>query len=177
MKKFVFRPGTSRRMRTRLNPLGIGALLVLGFLPLPPPAWPADGGPVWRIFDLINDLRAREGLELLRWDEQLDTVAQVHAEDMAANDFFDHKNPDGTDIDARMAAAGYTYKVVAENIAAGTADPEKAVRSWLESEPHKNTLLLPPARDAGIGYAYLADDPGGVRYKHYWVLVVALRKK
>lgn len=97
----------------------------------------AEDGPGGRLLKLINEVRTYEGLETLRSDSQLAAAAQSHSEDMAAEDFFDHTGPNGIDIDARLARAGYAYKVVAENIAAGSAAPERTMQDWMKSDPHR----------------------------------------
>ena len=150
--------------------------LARAILPLPVAfrgANAAEDGSGERLLRLINQLRVGEGLVPLRPDSKLAAAAQSHAEDMAAADFFDHTGPSGTDIDARLARAGYAYRVVAENIAAGSPAPERTVQDWMRSGPHRKNILLPEARDAGVGYVHHSPDGGDVQYRHYWTLVVA----
>ena len=132
---------------------------------------------VGQVLTLINRLRVDNGLEPLRQDVRLSEAAQGHVEEMAGQDFFDHIGPNGADIDARLARVGYAYKVVAENIAAGSSVPEKTVQGWMDSERHRANILLPQARDAGVGYAHVPEDGGKIRYSHYWTLVVAKRRE
>ena len=106
----------------------------------------AEDGPGGRLLRLINALRVDEGRAPLRLDSQLVEAAQRHSEDMATGDFFDHTSSNGVDIDARLTRAGYTYKVVAENIAAGSAVPEKTLQDWMRSGPPTAIIFCCPRR-------------------------------
>src|SRR5690349_12851015 len=68
----------------------------------------------------VNQVRAGNGLGLLRWDSRLATAAQGHAADMAANNYFSHNSLDGSDFVARIEPTGYiptdTEWTVAENL-------------------------------------------------------------
>ena len=117
----------------------------------------------------VNAVRVAHGLRGLAPQRVLARVARAHSAAMAKGGFFDHRAPDGTDAPARVAAAGYAFALVGENIAAGMADPKSAVTSWMASPGHRSNLLDPRAVEAGAGYA---PAPAG-RYRHYWTILVA----
>jgi uncharacterized protein YkwD len=94
---------------------------------------------------------------------------------MAKRDFFRHRGSDGSETPERLARTGYSYRIAAENIAGGEASPEKTVDRWMSSEGHRHNILIPEIRDAGVGYVYLRDDRGAVRYRHYWTLTLGAR--
>jgi uncharacterized protein YkwD len=92
---------------------------------------------------------------------------------MADGGFLDHRAPDGTGLGERVAASGYRYRFLAENIAAGQAEPASVVEGWLKSEGHRRNLLEAEAVEAGAGYAFRPRERGPAEYRHYWVLVLA----
>jgi uncharacterized protein YkwD len=95
-------------------------------------------------------------------------AAQRHTEDMARNNRLDHQGSDGSKLADRAKRAGYAYARVAENLAAGYATAAQAVKSWLDSPPHRRNLLDPEIRDAGIGYVFRDTEAGAKAYRHYW---------
>jgi uncharacterized protein YkwD len=97
-------------------------------------------------------------------------AAAGHAAAMAKDGFFDHRGPDGAGLSDRLVAEGYGFRLAAENLSAGIADPAAVVRGWMASAGHRRNLLEPAASEAGIAQA--AAPPGG-RFSIYWALVVA----
>jgi uncharacterized protein YkwD len=81
---------------------------------------------------------------------------------MAARNFFDHNNPDGKSPFDRMTAAGYRYRMAAENIAAGYATPQAVVDGWMNSPGHRANILNCGLTQIGVGYAT------GGSYRTYW---------
>ena len=112
----------------------------------------------WRRFPAAPPL-ARSGL--------LDRAALAHAEDMAARGRMKHAGGDGRTAPERVTRAGFDWREVAENIAAGQRTPEEAVASWLESAPHCANLMSPAYTQTGVGYA-----PAGAGGP-YWAQVFA----
>lgn len=115
-----------------------------------------------RVLELTNEERAKQGLSALVWNDELAAIAQAHCDDMVERNFFDHNNPDGDSPFDRMKAAGISYKVAAENIAAGQASPEDAIDSWMNSEGHRKNILNPDLKELGVGMAR------GGQYGIYW---------
>jgi len=131
----------------------------------------------WRdeIIEHVNRFRAQHGLSALVANDTLDTIAQAHSDDMAARDFFDHQSPDGVSVGDRAATAGYTYRTIAENLAAGMRRPSRVVDGWVDSPPHREAMLNPKVEEAGVGYAFDPFDDGDVRSVHYWTLNLGQR--
>ena len=121
----------------------------------------------------VNQVRARNDVPPLRVDRRLARAAQAHARDMADNDFFAHEGSDRSDSGVRARRAGYDWRAVGENIAAGLASPEATVTDWMASPGHRRNMLDPVFRDAGIGHVFRAGDDDKVRYRHYWTLLLA----
>ena len=91
---------------------------------------------------------------------------------MVARDYFSHDGPGGAGFQQRISRAGYHWRVAAENLAGGLSSPEATVDSWMTSTGHRQNLLNPLFRHAGIGYALADPDGGTVRYRHYWALTL-----
>lgn len=154
------------------------ALLLAGCARVDPPA---PSGPAPRadspascydartvaVVRLTNEERAQRGLPALEPDPRLQRAAKRHAEDMARGDFMAHQGSDGSTPAVRVQAAGYPWTDVAENVAAGYADPASVHRGWMASPAHRENVLLPSVRHMGVGYAYRADTP----LHTYWVTV------
>ena len=116
------------------------------------------------VLTLVNEERSAQNLNPLSWDDQLHEAARGHAEDMAANNYFNHTSLDGRTFADRIEAAGYDWNAAAENIAAGYSTPQAAVNGWLNSSGHRQNLLSSTYCDLGVGYAYNAAST----YDHYW---------
>lgn len=75
------------------------------------------------ILAAVNTARSEAGRPPLTADPGLDAIAQAHAEDMLARDYYDHTSPEGKRPSDRLTAAGWRYRQVAENIAHGLFTP------------------------------------------------------
>lgn len=131
----------------------------------------------WRreILRRVNAFRSGHGLGPLRIDRRLSVAAQHHADDMASRDYFDHISPDGGTHGERASRAGYRWRMVLENLAAGQPTPAEAVEGWKDSPGHRRAMLNPEIREMGIGYAYLPQDRGQVKAVHYWAMSMGHR--
>ena len=69
----------------------------------------------------------------LRWSDTLAEAAHLHAEDMARNNYFSHEGRDGLRPSQRVARAGYRYRAMGENIAAGQTTSAEAVAGWIRA--------------------------------------------
>ncbi|MBI4724911.1 MAG: CAP domain-containing protein [Rhodomicrobium sp.] len=118
---------------------------------------------------LINDYRSKKGLRSLSLDARASAAAQVLAKDMAKHDRMSHTGPNGQDIGQRLAAAGYSYRLAAENVGVGQISLAEMIDGWKKSPPHSRNMLLPDAKNIGIAYEYKPDT----KYKTFWTLVVA----
>lgn len=71
-----------------------------------------------RAFELVNAERRARGEMPLVWDAELMRMARQHSENMARQNFFNHKGPDGRGLRERSHASGISgYKALAENLA------------------------------------------------------------
>lgn len=128
----------------------------------------------------LNALRARgaacggismPAVPAVSWHPGLTRAARAHAQDMVRLRYFDHRDREGRNVDARVTATGYEWSYVAENIAAGQGDLAATFRHWLDSPGHCRNLLSPNARDVGLACLSGAE----ARMPTRWVLVLAAR--
>ena len=105
-----------------------------------------------QIFDLANSTRVRFGLKVLEWNDLVAGTARKHSIDMAANNYFAHKNSDGEMASDRGENDGITYLRYAENIAAGQPNGIYAHEAWMNSLGHRENLLGDVDR-LGVGVA------------------------
>ena len=114
-----------------------------------------------RVFTLVNETRAKQGLSLLAWDEKAALMANSHANNMAAARFFNHLDPQGRDAVTRARAAGLSgWRALSENIAynKGYDQPaDFAVERWLISAGHRASIMTATFTHTAVGVAVSAD--------------------
>jgi len=138
------------------------------------------------IHKYVNEERRDEGLEPLKYDPRLVSIATNHSEDMVEKGYYSHTAPDGTTIEDRFSEAGYecrisvpggVIKTGSENIAQtyyqkgvekSDGDTElygnesevarAIVDSWMESEGHRENIMQPYWRHQGIGIELTANN-------------------
>lgn len=113
---------------------------------------PAGRGVLDEVVDRTNRARAEHGLGPLSWADRLAAAAQAHNDDMVRRAFFAHESPDGRSVADRVRSAGYDYRVVAENIAAGQRTAAEVVQGWMHSPGHRANILHADVREIGVGF-------------------------
>jgi len=122
---------------------------------------------IQQVVGLVNQVRSRAGLTPLTVNPQLTQAAMGHAQDMAQNDFLSHTGSNGSTMQSRVEATGYSWAALGENVAAGQPDPQSVMRSWMGSEGHRANILNPDFTEIGVGY----QTNGNSTYTHYWAQV------
>lgn len=129
-----------------------------------------------RVLALTNEARSkgrRCGNEVfapappVRLNEALGRAAAIHARDMARHNFLQHRGRDGSSAADRVTRAGYDWRSVGENIAAGQPSPQEVVAGWLRSPGHCANLMEPRFTDMGVAYAVDQKSEAGI----YWAQV------
>ncbi len=119
-----------------------------------------------RVIELTNIERVKAGVAPLKREESLTKSAGWLAEDMATNNYFDHKDRQGRHIEPRLPDFGYTgYAMIGENIAGGQQTPEQVVAEWMRSPGHRANLLNPDFRELGVAYVHAPNS----ELQDYWV--------
>jgi uncharacterized protein YkwD len=109
---------------------------------------------------LMNQLRVARGMHPLRLNRALARIASGQASDMVRGHYFADQSLSGLSPLSRIMASGYVAHPVAgrlltaQNIGFGTgpnATPAGIVHAWMLSPPHREIMLTPAYRDAGVG--------------------------
>ncbi len=101
----------------------------------------------------------------LRLDADLQQAALAHARDMARHSYFSHTGRDGSGAAQRATRAGYRWRMVGENIAAGQMQAEAAMQSWLKSPGHCANIMRPEFDEMGVAFSVNNQSSLGI----YWV--------
>jgi uncharacterized protein YkwD len=103
-----------------------------------------------KMLDMVNEERAKLGLNALKADPELAQVARSHSRDMFARGYFSHITPDGKTLADRVKYARVSYLTVGENLALG---PTLAIchQGLMNSPGHKANILRPSFGRLGIG--------------------------
>ena len=150
------------------------------YLPLvvrPEPYPPVNRQWELEFIRLLNEERARHGLHPLREHPLLTLAARRHAYDVGINqmsrgpEYCSHTGTDGTWPWHRMEWAGYPGRYDGEAIHCGTHDVASAVRSLLESPPHRAFLLSPIPVEVGVGVHPIISDVEWRRGSHSTVML------
>jgi len=129
-----------------------------------------------RILALVNTARAQPrrcgdqafpAVPPLTPQSLLTELAAGHAADMARHNYFSHTARDGSTVDVRANRAGYRWRSIGENIAAGQMTPELAVQGWLNSPGHCASIMARHFEEMGAAFVVNPQSKSGV----YWVQV------
>lgn len=159
--------------------LSTGLLLTIAFISSFSYMQPKEESAVFRqeFLRLINATRTRgcncgnkfyPAAPALIWNQNLETAALGHAEDMLKRDYFSHTSKDGRTMSSRIVAAGYYFKgyksfTVGENIAFGQTTIREVMAGWFKSEGHCQNLMNPSFKEVGVAETgkYWVQDFGG----------------
>jgi uncharacterized protein YkwD len=107
---------------------------------------------------LHNQIRARNGLPLLKGNAKLRRAAERHSAEMVQKRYFEHTSPTGATMVDRILAAGYARAdrgwLLGENLEWGTGSmstPRGAIDAWMNSAGHRANILKRGYRHMGIG--------------------------
>ena len=144
--------------------------------PFSPPGATHAAGVQARVLALVNQARARPrrcgnesfaAARPVRFNAALQGAALAHATDMARHSYFSHTGRDGSQAPERASRAGYPWRAIGENIAAGQMNAEVAVQGWVSSPGHCANLMSPVYTEMGAAFAVNDQSNAGI----YWVQV------
>ena len=93
------------------------------------------------VASLVNQERAKAGLQPLTMAKDLSRVAEEKAVDMYSRNYFSHTSPTyGSPFDM-MKQFGIQYQSAGENIAQGQRTPQEVMNSWMNSSGHRANIL------------------------------------
>ncbi len=103
--------------------------------------------------DMINQERIAAGVSPVKVDLRLGAVGRAKANDMKANNYFDHTSPTYGSPWAMMQQVGLTVGWAGENIA-GNSSVSGAMAALMQSPGHRANILDPRFTHVGVGIAY-----------------------
>jgi len=104
---------------------------------------------------LINEVRRIAGRRELRTLRVLRRIAAQHSRDMVERHYFDHTEPGGGTLAARMHSIGWQGSA-GENIGYGSAwyaTPRSMMWMWMHSSGHRQNILDRSWRFVGVAIA------------------------
>lgn len=104
------------------------------------------------------------------WNAALAEAARAHSAEMATLRYFSHQGKDGHTAAERALSAGYHWRLVGENIAAGQETADAAVAGWLSSPGHCANIMNARFTEMGAAYGVGA---GGANARIDWTQVFA----
>lgn len=107
------------------------------------------------IINLLNSIRAQNGLTQLSMSQSLTDIARMRSSDMIYNFYFSHYTPDNRNIFNILRENEVSYVNAGENI--GQTSPafygsaEAFVNAWMASPTHRDNIIRPMYRYIGVG--------------------------
>lgn len=141
--------------------------------PLMPPAPNELQAVSRRVLELVNEARASarrcgwkrfQAAAPVDLSDLLHQAALAHARDMAEHSSLSHAGRDGSTAGERATRAGYRWRLIGENIAAGQSTPEQVVADWVQSPRHCANLMSADFSDMGVAFAVEPQSASGI----YW---------
>ncbi len=105
-----------------------------------------------KIFQRVNQARADQGLEPLRWNHKLSQAAGAHLVRMIEKRNLSHRFPGEAELAGRIAATGLRFNASAENVAYAT-DWEDLHPGLMRSPGHRANILSAKYDEVGIAVA------------------------
>lgn len=103
-----------------------------------------------KMLELTNGSRIEAGLRELNLNDKLTKAAQAKAEDMFANQYFEHISPSGITPWHWFDLAGYDYIYAAENLAIDFTTAEGVHSALMKSTGHRENILGANYEEVGI---------------------------
>ena len=138
----------------------------------------ADGKPLPRVYrisderevsfrflDAMNTLRSAKGLPQVQFDANLNAAAATHAPDMSVQNRPWHFGSDGSSPLVRAQRAGFTGRLLGENISETYETELETLSSWM-AQPDTRVVIMDPLATR-LGFAWF-QEPGG---KLWWTMV------
>lgn len=102
------------------------------------------------LLPLINAQRTSAGISPLSINSQLQSSAYLKVQDMCNNNYWGHVSPSGKSMGSFVAAAGYSYSMIGENLANGYLTDSAVFSAWMASAGHRANMLNSGYKHLGI---------------------------
>jgi len=103
-----------------------------------------------RLVSLINQARQNNNLPAVSLNSVLNETAGLKANDMLANDYFEHTSPSGITPWFWFKKTGYNYAYAGENLAIDFAETNDVFSAWMASPAHRANILNPNFNEIGL---------------------------
>ena len=115
------------------------------------------------VLSIVNNIRAKEGLNELKWGVTCEDAANTRADEIVEN--YSHTRPDGREWSTACPLVDRN-SISGENLAAGNAavSPASTVMTWMKSPTHRENILSPNFTNLSVGFTFEPDT----NYKTYW---------
>lgn len=166
----------------RLTSVFLVLSLVLGACaPSSGPAIGSDGKPLpqlyrigrgdtgkiqFRMLDAVNALRSANGQAAVELDANLNAAAATHSRDMSNQNRPWHFGSDGSSPIERVQRAGYSGKLIGENISETFETELETLAAWMEQPGTRRVILSPEASQ--MGFSWYQENNG----KIWWTMVM-----
>ncbi|MFH0968957.1 MAG: CAP domain-containing protein [Patescibacteria group bacterium] len=104
------------------------------------------------MFNKINSDRVANGDKALEWNSKLCESAELKAQDMDNNNYFEHISPAGVTPWYWIKKEGYNYTFVGENLALNYFTSQNAHTALMNSPGHRANILNDNFTEIGINY-------------------------
>lgn len=111
---------------------------------------------------LVNKIRVENNLNELTWNDKLAKAAELKADDMVQNKYFEHTSPQGLKAWDFINKQDYSYFTAGENLAIDYSSVEKATLAWENSQSHMANIVGKSYKE--FGFATIENDKGSKIY-------------
>ncbi|HQG57868.1 MAG TPA: CAP domain-containing protein [Candidatus Dojkabacteria bacterium] len=129
-------------------------ILISNFIPLYVPGLQqkayASSITADKLIEYTNSERRNYDLNELKANAKLTSAAYAKANDMLANQYWDHFGPDGQTPWQFIDDAQYEYVFAGENLAKGFQTAEGLHQAWMASPTHRENIISGNYQDIGI---------------------------
>ena len=110
----------------------------------------------------------------LTFNNTLNQAGLKHSDDMMSVNFFSHTGSDVSSSSQRATAAGYLWRAVGENIAAGQPTVASVMTAWTNSPGHCANLMNPSFTDIGL---VCVQGSSGTTYSTYLTMMLGAQRE
>ncbi|MGI5936735.1 MAG: SafA/ExsA family spore coat assembly protein [Oscillospiraceae bacterium] len=110
-----------------------------------------------KVIRLVNQERAKRGLQTLTANWEVCRVARYKSQDMIDKNYFGHQSPTYGSPFVMLDSFGIKFSAAGENIAYGQRTPAEVMNAWMNSPGHRNNILSPIYNQIGVGVAKKAN--------------------
>ena len=119
----------------------------------------------FRFLDSMNTLRSAKGLPQVSFDASLNAAAETHSRDMSVQNRPWHFGSDGSSPLVRAQRAGFTGRLLGENISETYETELETLSSWM-ADPNTRGVIMDPLATR-LGFAWFQEAGG----KIWWTMV------